>query len=52
MYVPTIICITHLPIDIDGELLARVEGVVLDVFILHETFKVAADLLVGVRNPA
>ena len=42
----------HLAIDVDGKLLARVEGVVADVFILHETFKVAADLLVGVGNPA
>ena len=40
-----------LTIDIDSELLARVEGVIADVLILHETFKVAADLLVGVWNP-
>ena len=43
---------THLAIDIDGELLARVEGVIPDVLILHKTFKVPAHLLVGVWNPA
>ena len=42
----------HLAIDVDGKLLARVEGVISDVFILHETFEVSADLLVGVWNPA
>ena len=39
-------------VNVDGELLARVEGVIPDVLILHETFEVAADLLVGVRHPA
>ena len=52
MYVSSYMYKTHLAIDIDGELLARVEGVIPDVLILHKTFKVPTHLLVGVWNPA
>ena len=52
MYVSSYMYKIHLAIDVDGELLAGVEGVIPDVLILHKTFKVAAHLLVGVWNPA
>ena len=42
----------HLAVHVDRQLLAGVEGVIADVLILHETLEVAADLLVGVGNPA
>ena len=42
----------HLAVHVDCQLLARVERVIADVLILHETLEVAADLLVGVGNPA
>ena len=40
----------YLSIDIDSQLLARAESVILDL-LLREALKVAAHLLVGVGNP-
>ena len=47
---PLLLNNVYLSIDIDSQLLARAESVILDL-LLREALKVAAHLLVGVGNP-